>query len=201
MSTTSTSSSAPRAGGDASNHHRRFVGSREQARREAVAPLDLAEEGLAVLGVANGARRDGERPLGAERLELAAVVGEAVPDACDGHGQQSATAVDSFAQPRDREAPNDLLELVRPRRRRRGDGWSSSRGRPLRRGSSSRQERAQPTRPALCPLERREQYLHPRARESQTLERQLQVLARASRPRRGVARFAPHAPRTARARS
>ena len=39
----------------------------EQPGREAVAPLDLAEEGLAVLGIAHGARRDGERPLGAER--------------------------------------------------------------------------------------------------------------------------------------
>ena len=35
----------------------------EQARREAVAPFDLGEERLAVLRVADGARRDGERRL------------------------------------------------------------------------------------------------------------------------------------------
>ena len=41
----------------------------QQPRREAVAPLDLAEEGLAVLGVADGARRDAEDALGAELLD------------------------------------------------------------------------------------------------------------------------------------
>ena len=42
---------------------------RQQPRREAVAPLHLAEERLAVLGVADGTRRDRERPLGAEPLQ------------------------------------------------------------------------------------------------------------------------------------
>ena len=53
----------------------RLLVAAQEPRREAVAPLDLAEERLAVLGVAHRARGDGERPLGAERLELAAVVG------------------------------------------------------------------------------------------------------------------------------
>ena len=52
---------------DAAQRHRRLLVAGEQAGREAVRPLDLAEERLAVLGVAHGARRDGERPLGAER--------------------------------------------------------------------------------------------------------------------------------------
>ena len=38
----------------------------EEARREPVAPLDLAEERFAVLRVADGARRHEERALGAE---------------------------------------------------------------------------------------------------------------------------------------
>src|SRR5581483_5294736 len=41
---------------------------REQAGDEAVAPLDLAEERLAVLGIAHRARGDEQRALGAERL-------------------------------------------------------------------------------------------------------------------------------------
>ena len=58
------------SGGDAAPRQQRLVVAREHARREAVAPLDLAEERLAVLGLAHGARRDRERPLGAERLEV-----------------------------------------------------------------------------------------------------------------------------------
>ena len=70
MSTTSVpGSSAPIA----AQRQRGLLVAAQQARREAVAPLDLAEEGLAVLGVAHGARRDAERPLGSERLELAPV--------------------------------------------------------------------------------------------------------------------------------
>ena len=82
----------------------------QQARREAVAPLDLAEERLAVLGVADGARRDAERPLGAELLELAAVLGEDVAHAGDRERQQPAALVDPLAEPRDRQPADDLLE-------------------------------------------------------------------------------------------
>ena len=93
------------AGRDAADHHRRLLGAGEKARREPVAPLDLAEERLAVLRVAHGARCDAERPLGAERLELLPVLGEAVPDAGDGHGEEAAPLVDPFAEPRDRQPP------------------------------------------------------------------------------------------------
>ena len=77
---------------DPAQRHRRLLLAGQQARREAVAPLDLAEERLAVLGVADGARRDAERPLGSERFELAAVVGEDVADARDRERQELARA-------------------------------------------------------------------------------------------------------------
>ena len=60
------------AGGDAPDHHRGLFGPGEQLRGEPVAPLDLAEECLAVLRVADSARRDRERSLGAERLPVPA---------------------------------------------------------------------------------------------------------------------------------
>ena len=93
------------AGRDAADHHRGLLGAGEKAGREPVAPLDLAEERLAVLRVAHGARRDAERPLGAERLELLPIFGEAVPDAGDGHGEEAAPLVDPFAEPCDGELP------------------------------------------------------------------------------------------------
>ena len=51
--------------GDAAARELPLLLTGEQAGREAVAPLDLAEECLAVLGVADRAGADGERPLGA----------------------------------------------------------------------------------------------------------------------------------------
>ena len=78
---------------DAADHHRGLLGAGEQARREAVAPLDLAEERLAVLGVAHGARGDAQRPLGAELFQLPSILREAVPDARDGHGEEAAALV------------------------------------------------------------------------------------------------------------
>ena len=83
---------------------------RDEPRGEAVAPLDLAEEGLAVLGVADGARPDREHALGAEPLELAAVVGEHVPHPRDRQRQQLAALVDALAEPRDLALPRDLLD-------------------------------------------------------------------------------------------
>src|SRR6185312_11520354 len=77
---------------------------------EAVAPLDLAEERLAVLRVADGARGDGEDTLGAVAFGDAAVVGEHVADARDRDRQQPATTVDALAEARDREAPVDVAE-------------------------------------------------------------------------------------------
>ena len=63
---------------------------------ESVAPLDLAQERLAVLGVADGARRDRQRSLGAERFELAAVLGETVPHTRDRSGEEAPSLVDTL---------------------------------------------------------------------------------------------------------
>ena len=94
---------------DAAKRHQRLVVSGEQLRREAVAPFDLAEERLAVLGVADGARGDGERPLGAKCLQLAAKVDEAVAHPCDGEREEATAPVDSFAEPRDHEPPGHFV--------------------------------------------------------------------------------------------
>src|SRR5256886_17670856 len=51
---------------DAAEGQQRLLVSRQQARREAVAPLDLAQERLTVLGVANRTRRDREGSLRSE---------------------------------------------------------------------------------------------------------------------------------------
>ena len=74
--------------------------SREQPCLESVRPFDLAEERLAVLGVADGARRNQQRAFGAERLRLPAVVREDIANARDRQRQEPATRVDAFAQPR-----------------------------------------------------------------------------------------------------
>jgi hypothetical protein len=102
-----------RAGLDRADAAQRQLGllvAREQPRREPVAPLDLAEEGLAVLRVADRARGDAQGALGAERLELPAIVGEHVPDAGDRDGEEDAPLVHALAEPRDHEAPDELLE-------------------------------------------------------------------------------------------
>ena len=91
MSTTSVPADGA-ASGDTAKHQLRLLLAREQPRREAVAPLDLAEESLAVLRVANGARRDGERPLGSEPLDLAPVLGQAVTDTGDRQREEAAPA-------------------------------------------------------------------------------------------------------------
>src|SRR2546423_512408 len=80
---------------DASLRQRRLLVARQQLRREAVAPLDLAEERLAVLGVPDGARRDEQRPVGAERLGSAAVVGEDVAYPRDRKGEEATARVDT----------------------------------------------------------------------------------------------------------
>ena len=96
---------------DAAPRQLRLLVARQQPRREAVAPLDLAEERLAVLRVADGARRDEQRALGAERLGGAAVVGEDVADAGDRHGEEAAARVDALAEARD---PRLAVELLDP---------------------------------------------------------------------------------------
>ena len=95
---------------DPPKHHRRLLDPVEHARREPVAPLDLAEERLAVLRVAQRARADCERARRAEVLELAAVVGEHVPDARDRYGEEAPALVDALSEPGDRQAALDFSE-------------------------------------------------------------------------------------------
>src|SRR5262245_32356849 len=65
----------------------------EEPRREAVAPLDLTEERLAVVGVADGAGAHREHSLRTERFHLAAVVDEDVPHPRDRGGEEDASPV------------------------------------------------------------------------------------------------------------
>ena len=108
MSTTS----VPRLRLDAAPRQLRLLVAADEPRREAVAPLDLAEERLAVLGVAHRARRDGERALGAERLERAPVVGEDVAHARDRDGEEAAARVDALAEPRDARLAVHLVDAA-----------------------------------------------------------------------------------------
>src|SRR5262249_61216020 len=94
------------------NHPRPLPPPGEEALIDGVAPSDPTEERLAVLGVAHRARRDGERSLCPEPLELPAVVGEAVTNPGDWEGQEASPSVHALAEPCDRELPGDLLELV-----------------------------------------------------------------------------------------
>src|SRR6185503_4019359 len=98
------------AGRDPAQGQRGFLVTAEQPRGEAVAPLDLAQEGLAVLRVANRARGDRQHALRAQPLELAAVLGEHVADARDRQRQELAPLVHALAEPRDLGAPCDLLD-------------------------------------------------------------------------------------------
>ena len=84
----------------------------QEERLEAVAPFDLAQECLTVLGVAERARADGERPLGAERLELAPILREHVPDTGDRDRKEAAALVDAFAELRDREPADDFAHVA-----------------------------------------------------------------------------------------
>ena len=97
------------AGGDPAVGELCLLVAREEARGEPVAPLDLAEERHAVVGVSHGAGRDRERALHAELLELAAVIGEDIPDTCDRNREQLAPRVDRLAEAGD---PQPALELA-----------------------------------------------------------------------------------------
>src|SRR6185295_14549595 len=88
---------------------RRLLVPGEQTRGEAVAPPDLAEEGLAVLGVADGARRHEQGALRAERFELAAVLRESVPNARDREREEPVTRIDALAEPCDDRAPRERV--------------------------------------------------------------------------------------------
>src|SRR5262249_48617311 len=86
---------------DAAVGQRRLLVAAQQPRGEAVAPLDLVQERLAVLRVPDGARRDEQRPLRAEPLRGAPVVGEHVVGARDRGRDQAAALLDPFPEPRD----------------------------------------------------------------------------------------------------
>ena len=77
---------------------------------EAVAPLDLAEEGFAVLGVANRARAGGKRALRSERLDPPAVIGEAIAHPRDRDGEEAASSVDVLAELREDEVARYLVD-------------------------------------------------------------------------------------------
>ena len=98
------------AGVDAAHSHRGLFLAAQQSCRKGVAPFDLAEKRLAVLGVAHGARRDEQRALRAERLECAPVVGERVAHARDRHGEEAATRVDPLTEARDARLAVHLVE-------------------------------------------------------------------------------------------
>ena len=70
------------------------------------------QERRAVRGVADGARRDGEHVLGAERGGLGGVRVEHGVDAGDRRRQQLAALVDALAEARDREPANDLGDVA-----------------------------------------------------------------------------------------
>ena len=85
------------SGGDSAEGEERLLVAAEEPRLEGVAPLDLAEERLAVLGVADGTRRKRERALRAGFLRRAPVLGQDVADARDGLREQDAPLVHALA--------------------------------------------------------------------------------------------------------
>ena len=95
---------------DAPQHELGLLATVEHPRREPVAPLDLAQERLPVVGIAHGARPDREHALGAELLRLSSVVDEHVPDARHGGGEEDPAPIDRLAHPGDRLATDDLLD-------------------------------------------------------------------------------------------
>src|SRR5438132_9319959 len=98
--------------GDTPKAEQRLLVPAEEPCGEAVAPLDLAQERLAVLGVSDGARRDGEDAFRAQRLGCQAVIDEAVADASDCGREQPPPSVDVLAQPGDSQAALDLADAA-----------------------------------------------------------------------------------------
>ena len=118
------------------------------------------------------------------------VVGEAVPDAGDGHGEEAAPSVDSFAEPRDRELPDDLLELLavdvrdeEPGRVRPEVDRCDARHRVGRNTRSQRVRRCAPSSERAAPATARGRRGDARSRPGDPGSR--------GRHRRGAARFAP----------
>src|SRR4029078_7661228 len=95
-------------GGDSAKGEEPLLVAGEEPRLEGVAPFDLAEERLAVLGVADGTRRKCERAVGAGFLRRAPVLGKDVANARDGLWEQDVSLVHALAQAGDLEAPVEL---------------------------------------------------------------------------------------------
>src|SRR6185312_12734722 len=74
---------------------------------EAVAPLDLTEERLAVVGVPHCTGPDREDTLRPKQLRLPSVVHEDVPHAGDRSGEEDAAPIDLLPEPGDRLASHD----------------------------------------------------------------------------------------------
>jgi peptide-methionine (S)-S-oxide reductase len=98
--------------GGAAERELRLLVAGKQPRHEAVAPLDLAEEGFAVLSVSHRTRRNEKDAFCPERFRLAAVLGEDVPHPRDREGQETSACIDPFAEAGDLHASGDFLELT-----------------------------------------------------------------------------------------
>ena len=170
----------------------------EQARREAVAPLDLAEERLAVVGVADGARPDGEDALRAERLRLAAVVDEArcARGRSRSGGGCAARSTDS---PSRVIASRRTTSLDAPvaRRRRRAGAWCSCRGRRRRRARLTVLMPARNSAAASDARQEPEHAAHRLARLAERLELDVELRPRGREARRDASpSSAPRGART-----
>src|SRR5262249_37650764 len=84
---------------DAAVRQQRLVVAREKTRREAVAPLDLAEERLSIVGIADRTRRDRKRAFRAGLFDRPAKVREHVPHSRNRERQEFPASVDPFAEP------------------------------------------------------------------------------------------------------
>ena len=98
------------ADGDAPERERRLLVAAQEQGLEAVAPFDLAQEGLAVLGVADGAGGDGEHTLRAELLGDAPVAREDVAYPGHRHGEQAPPLVDALAEQGELESARELVD-------------------------------------------------------------------------------------------
>ena len=125
----------PSFGRDAAEHQHRLVVPGQEASREAVAPLDLAEKRLAVFGIAHCARRDPQRPFRPERLGGSAKVREHVTHARDRHGQEATALVDTLAEARDPRLARDVRDLPVALRPPPAGAWNWCPNRPLRHDS------------------------------------------------------------------
>jgi hypothetical protein len=96
------------ARGRAAEREQPFLLAGQEPRFEAVAPLDLAQKRLTVLGVPDRARADGECALCAELLDQPPVVRKAVAHARNREGEQAPALVDAVAELREAQVARNL---------------------------------------------------------------------------------------------